>query len=80
MRDGVWYISMAAVGLIGLFFVTCILRLILFTCLWIFTGGKTYFWLYPNLLRDDDDFWGSFKPFYSVTYKTDASAVAKKED
>lgn len=79
MRDGVWWISMAAVGLIGLFFVTCIVRLILFVICWVGTGGKMYFWLYPNLLRDDDDFWGSFVPWYSVSYKTETAGKAKDD-
>eukprot|EP01134_Creolimax_fragrantissima_P005862 CFRG5862T1 len=83
MRDGVYYLSMVAIGLIVLFFATCIVRLILFSIIWACTGGNTYFWLYPNLLREDDDFWGSFVPFTSWEYKvakTGEGAAAHSSD
>ncbi|KAL8950177.1 MAG: hypothetical protein Q9222_003770 [Ikaeria aurantiellina] len=61
LRIGVWYLSMAMLGLIGLFFAMAIFRAILF--------AVTYFavppglWLYPNLF-EDVGFFDSFKPLW----------------
>ncbi|KAH8804832.1 putative translocation protein sec62 [Xylogone sp. PMI_703] len=61
MRLGVWYLSMGMLGLIGLFFLMSIFRLILFVV--------TYFlvppglWLYPNLF-EDVGFFDSFRPVW----------------
>ncbi|KAI9778965.1 MAG: Translocation protein S62 [Geoglossum umbratile] len=51
MRLGVWYLSMAMLGLIGLFFAMSIFRLILF-CVTMFAVPPGL-WLYPNLFEDD---------------------------
>ncbi|KAI4122587.1 MAG: hypothetical protein LQ338_005728 [Usnochroma carphineum] len=61
LRIGVWYLSMGALGLIGLFFAMAIFRAILF--------AVTYFvvppglWLYPNLF-EDVGFFDSFRPVW----------------
>jgi translocation protein SEC62 len=61
LRQGVWYLSVGMMGLIGLFFVMAIFRLILF--------GITMFavppglWLYPNLF-EDVGFFDSFRPVW----------------
>ena len=61
MRQGVWYLSVGAMGLLGAFFVMSIFRLILFII--------TYFavspglWLFPNLF-EDVGFFDSFKPLW----------------
>lgn len=61
LRLGVWYLSMGMLGLLGLFFVMAIFRLILF--------GITMFaappglWLYPNLF-EDVGFFDSFRPVW----------------
>lgn len=61
LRQGVWYLSVGMMGLIGLFFVMAIFRLILF--------GITMFavppglWLYPNLF-EDVGFFDSFRPLW----------------
>ena len=49
MRQGVWYLSIGLLGLVGAFFVLAIIRLIL----WGFSKviGKP-FWLFPNLFAD----------------------------
>ncbi|KAK7208560.1 translocation protein Sec62-domain-containing protein [Myxozyma melibiosi] len=62
LRLGVWYLSVGALGLLGLFFAMAIFRLILF--------GITYFvvspglWIFPNLF-EDVGFFDSFKPLYA---------------
>ena len=61
LRIGVWYLSMAMLGVLGLFFLMAIFRLILFAI--------TYFavppglWLYPNLF-EDVGFFDSFRPIW----------------
>ena len=61
LRLGVWYLSMGMLGLIGLFFVMAIFRLILF-CFTVFTVPPGL-WLYPNLF-EDVGFFDSFRPVW----------------
>jgi translocation protein SEC62 len=61
LRLGVWYLSMGMLGLIGLFFVMAIFRLILFgVTVMIVPPGL---WLYPNLF-EDVGFFDSFRPLW----------------
>jgi len=62
LRLGVWYLSMGCLGLIGLFFVMSVFRLILFlvTCVAVPPG----LWLYPNLF-EDVGFFDSFRPLWA---------------
>lgn len=62
MRQGVWYLSMGMLGLIGLFFIMSIFRLILF-CITMFTHPPGL-WLFPNLF-EDVGFFDSFKPAWA---------------
>lgn len=62
IRQGVWYISVGFLGLIGLFFVMAIFRLILF-CITVMTLPRG-FWLYPNLF-EDVGFFDSFRPVWA---------------
>lgn len=61
MRQGVWYLSVGAMGLLGLFFAMAIFRLILF-CITVFTTPPGL-WLFPNLF-EDVGFVDSFKPLW----------------
>ena len=61
MRQGVWYLSVGAMGLIVAFFGLGIVRLILF-CLTVFTIPPGL-WIFPNLF-EDVGFVDSFKPLY----------------
>ena len=61
MRQGVWYLSVAAMGLLGLFFAMAIFRLILF--LITFFAVPPGLWLFPNLF-EDVGFFDSFKPLW----------------
>ena len=62
LRLGVWYLSMGFLGLIGLFFVMAIFRLILF-CATVVSMPKGL-WLYPNLF-EDVGFFDSFRPVWA---------------
>lgn len=61
LRLWVWYLSMAAVGLLVLFFAMAIFRLILFIItMFVAPPGL---WLYPNLF-EDVGFFDSFRPVW----------------
>lgn len=62
LRLGVWYLSMGFLGLVGLFFLMSIFRLILF-CITVVTMPRG-FWLYPNLF-EDVGFFDSFRPVWA---------------
>ncbi|KAI9373852.1 translocation protein Sec62-domain-containing protein [Aspergillus egyptiacus] len=61
MRQGVWYLSVGMMGLLGLFFAMAIFRLILF-CITVFAVPPGL-WLFPNLF-EDVGFIDSFKPLW----------------
>lgn len=61
MRQGVWYLSVGMMGLLGLFFAMSIFRLILF-CITVFAVPPGL-WLFPNLF-EDVGFFDSFKPLW----------------
>jgi translocation protein SEC62 len=62
LRQGVWYLSMGMLGLIGLFFGMAIVRLILFIITMF--AAPPGLWLYPNLF-EDVGFFDSFKPLWA---------------
>jgi protein translocation Sec62 family protein len=61
LRQGVWYLSVGMMGLLGLFFAMSIFRLILF-CVTVFVVPPGL-WLFPNLF-EDVGFFDSFKPVW----------------
>lgn len=61
LRQGVWYLSVGMMGLLGLFFAMSIFRLILF-CVTVFAVPPGL-WLFPNLF-EDVGFFDSFKPLW----------------
>jgi len=89
MRLGVWYLSMGALGLLGLFFLMAIFRLILFCITYLVWSPGL--WLYPNLF-EDVGFFDSFRPVWAwhkvkkpkqqkkVKNDGDASATADAAD
>ncbi|KAJ5974574.1 hypothetical protein N7481_011784 [Penicillium waksmanii] len=78
MRQGVWYLSVGMMGLLGLFFAMSIFRLILF-CITVFTVAPGL-WLFPNLF-EDVGFFDSFKPLWGwQENKKKKGKKAKSED
>lgn len=75
MRQGVHYLSMGAAGFLLLIMGIAIFKYILFGLLFVLSGGKLNFWLFPNL-TEDVGFFESFVPFYDYTY-TGASKARK---
>ncbi|KAI7333817.1 hypothetical protein D0868_06301 [Hortaea werneckii] len=74
LRLGVWYLSMAMLGVLGLFFAMAIFRLILF--LVTMFAAPPGFWLFPNLF-EDVGFFDSFKPGWA--WHEDEKAVKKRK-
>lgn len=62
LRLGVWYLSMGMLGLIGLFIVMSVFRLILFLVTMV--AVPPGLWLYPNLF-EDVGFFDSFRPLWA---------------
>jgi translocation protein SEC62 len=74
LRLGVWYLSMAMLGVLGLFFAMAIFRLILFL-ITMFTHPPGL-WLFPNLF-EDVGFFDSFKPGWA--WHEDEKAIKKRK-
>ncbi|KKZ68387.1 hypothetical protein EMCG_00156 [[Emmonsia] crescens] len=78
LRQGVWYLSIGVMGLLGLFFAMSIFRLILF-CVTFFAVPPGL-WLYPNLF-EDVGFFDSFRPVWGwQETKKKKSKKSKKTD
>lgn len=67
MRQGVYYLSVAAAGFLVFIIVLAIIKYIIFLVLFILTGTKLKFWIFPNL-TEDVGFFESFVPAYVYTY------------
>lgn len=77
LRLGVWYLSMAMLGVLGLFFAMAIFRLILFL-ITMFTTPPGL-WLFPNLF-EDVGFFDSFKPGWAWHEDEKTMKKRKKEE
>ena len=62
LRQGVYYLSWGFLGLLGLFFLMAIFRVILFCVTYFVTPPGL--WLYPNLW-EDVSFMDSFRPVWA---------------
>ncbi|KDN42857.1 translocation protein [Tilletiaria anomala UBC 951] len=62
MRQGVWYLSIGALGLIGLFIAIAIFRLIFYVIT--IVVARPGIWIFPNLF-EDVGFVDSFKPLWA---------------
>lgn len=77
LRLGVWYLSMAMLGVLGLFFAMAFFRLILFLVTVFATPPGL--WLFPNLF-EDVGFFDSFKPVWAWHEDEKAVKRRKKEE
>ncbi|KAJ1965730.1 Translocation protein S62 [Dipsacomyces acuminosporus] len=62
LRNGTWYLSMLALGLLGLLFAIAIVRLIVYVIS--LAVAPTGLWIFPNLF-EDVGFFESFVPLYA---------------
>lgn len=67
LRIGIYYLSVTGIGLFGLLLGVALARTILFALIWLFTLGRHYLWVLPNLM-EDCGFFESFQPFYTYEY------------
>lgn len=65
LRKGVYYLSLVAAGFLVFMLALTVVRLIIFTIVWLVTAGKLHFWIFPNL-TEDVGFFASFWPLYEV--------------
>ncbi|PHH87477.1 hypothetical protein CDD83_8832 [Cordyceps sp. RAO-2017] len=75
LRQGVYYLSWGLLGLLGLFFLMAIFRVILF-CVTYFVL-KPGLWLYPNLW-EDVSFMDSFRPVWAWHETAEEKKLKKK--
>lgn len=76
LRKGVYYLSIAAAGFLVFILGLAVVRAILFAIIWLFTGGKHHFWIFPNL-TEDVGFFASFQPLYHHEYRPPGSSNGK---
>ncbi|CAG0891360.1 unnamed protein product [Darwinula stevensoni] len=67
-RQGVYYLSLAAVGFLVVILGLTVLRLVIFCIVWALTFGRHHLWILPNL-TEDVGFFASFWPLYKYEYK-----------
>lgn len=67
LRLGVYYLSVTGIALFGLLLGIALARTILFALIWLFSLGRHYLWVLPNL-TEDCGFFESFQPFYTYEY------------
>merc|ERR1711936_307460 len=79
MRQGVYYLSVAAAGFLVFIIVLAIIKYIVFVLLFIFTAGKLKFWIFPNL-TEDVGFFESFMPVYTYTYEKPKKAKESDDE
>lgn len=77
LRKAVYYLSIAAAGFLVFILGLVILRAVTFALIWLFTGGKHHFWIFPNL-TEDVGFFASFRPIYCHEYR--GGKDSKKKD
>ena len=65
-RQGVYYLSLAAVGFLVVILGLTVLRLVIFCIVWALTFGRHHLWILPNL-TEDVGFFASFWPLYKVS-------------
>ncbi|KAJ2000491.1 Translocation protein S62 [Coemansia sp. RSA 2322] len=73
LRNGTWYLSMLALGLLGLLFATAIVRLILYLITMV--AAPQGLWIFPNLF-EDVGFFESFVPLYAWEAPKDSTQAA----
>lgn len=81
IRHGVYYLSVAAAGFFVFIIALVIIRVIIFSIVWVLTFGRHHLHLLPNL-TEDVGFFASFWPLYKYEYhgpENDKSKNKKKK-
>merc|ERR1711936_1359688 len=75
MRQGVYYLSVAAAGFLVFIIVLAVIKYIVFALVFIATAGKLKLWIFPNLTEDV----GFFESFWSTHMYTYARPKKDKD-
>lgn len=78
VRKGVYYLSVAAAGFLGVILGLAVLRFVVFVIIWVLTFGHHHLWLLPNL-TEDVGFFASFWPLYHYEYRGEGYDKKKKK-
>ncbi|XP_042237146.1 translocation protein SEC62-like isoform X2 [Homarus americanus] len=78
VRKGVYYLSVAAAGFLGVILGLAVLRFVVFIVIWVLTMGIHHLWLLPNL-TEDVGFFASFWPLYHYEYRGAGYEKKKKK-
>ncbi|CAK9298915.1 unnamed protein product [Gordionus sp. m RMFG-2023] len=78
MRSGVYYLSLAGAGFLGVILFLALMRYVIFGAVWTMTLGTHHVWFLPNLL-EDVGFVESFIPLYTHKKCHSASGVSKSK-
>jgi len=79
VRQGVYYLSLAAAGFLVFILALAVIRLLVFCVVWCVTLGYHHIWLLPNL-TEDVGFLASFWPLYKYDYKGDVVEENEGDD
>merc|ERR1712168_122231 len=79
MRQGVYYLSVAAACFLVFIIALAIIKYIIFILLFIGSAGKLKFWIFPNL-TEDVGFFESFMPVYTYTYEKPKKAKESDDE
>ena len=74
VREGVYYLSLAGAGFLGVILGLALFKYVLFAFIWIASLGSVHFWLLPNL-TEDVGFFESFAPAYKYTLSSSKKKV-----
>jgi translocation protein SEC62 len=78
VREGVYYLSLAGISVLGAILGLAAFKYVLFAFLWLVTFGKLHFWLFPNL-TEDVGFLESFVPVYKIESPKENSLTDKQK-
>jgi len=79
VRQGVYYLSLAAAGFLVFILALAVIRLVVFCIIWCITFGRHHLWLLPNL-TEDVGFFASFWPLYKYEYNGGDKSNEDDED
>ncbi|VDP76514.1 unnamed protein product [Schistosoma mattheei] len=77
LRQGAYYLTITASGLLGLLLFVGLLRFCFYLLVWLSTLGQYSFWIFPNYF-EDCGFFESFRPLYSLKHASDVLALSNK--
>ncbi|KAK4467688.1 hypothetical protein MN116_008625 [Schistosoma mekongi] len=78
LRQGAYYLTIVASGLLGLLLLIGLIRFCFYLLVWLSTLGQYNFWIFPNYF-EDCGFFESFRPLYSFKHVSDVPVPLNKK-